>query len=287
MKIVTDCTADLTPADRLAGEIILAPMFVRFPDGEINAIDLTPDEFYDRLERIQPRVATTAQPSEGMLVELYQQLTAAGEEVLSIHLSSGLSGMVNLVQVAAGQVPGGLVQVVDSLSGSGGQRFQVLAAVRAARAGWSGAAIREHLELIRQATEVVYTLDTLKYLVRGGRLGRAAALASTLLDIKPIIHVSRVDGQNETVGKTRTLRGALESIATHLAQLYPPPTPVWVSIVHGRFAEPAAQLAGLVRQKLNVGQMDEIRLSPILGVHSGPHLVGATVMPLPLMEMIK
>ena len=179
MKIVTDSAADLTPEDIKNYGITVAPLYIQFPDGEKKSEDLTPDEFYLRLEKMQPEIPTTALPSPGMFTGLYEKFLAAGDEILSIHISSGLSGTVNAARTVAAQLGSKAVHIVDSMTLSGGQRFQLLAAVRGIQAGWSLEAIQVQLEKIRAKTEVVYTLDTLKYLARGGRIGRVQALASS------------------------------------------------------------------------------------------------------------
>jgi DegV family protein with EDD domain len=176
---------------------------------------------------------------------------------------------------------------VDTLTLSGGQRFQVLAAARAARAGWAKDAILERLEAIRQSTEVIYTLDTLTYLARGGRIGRVQALAGSLLGLKPVINVDKADGKYNTVSKARTIGRALQEISDQLAKLYPRDMPVWVSVLHGRFGEKADALASLLGDRLNIARMEIQRISPVLGVHTGPGIVGATVVPVKLMEDIE
>jgi len=287
MKIVTDCAADLPIEEARALDVTVAPLFIQFPDGEVNANEITPDEFYRRLEDMQPEIPTTAHPSEGTFSDLYKRLCAKGEEILSIHISSGLSGTANAARLAAQQLAQGLVHVVDTLTLSGGERFQVLASARAIQAGWNQAAILERLEAIRVATEVLYTLDTLTYLARGGRIGRVQALAGSLLHIKPIIRVDHKDGKYSTTGKARTIRRAMEQIADQLCGVYSKETPLWVSVVHGKFEEQAGELAGLLKERLNVARMEILRISPVLGVHTGPKIVGAVAVPLHLMEEIR
>lgn len=281
MKIVTDCAADLPAKEREELGIIEAPLYIQFPDGEVNSADLTPDEFYDRLEAMRPQIPSTAQPSSGIFADLYHKIADAAQ-VLSIHVSSGLSGTINSARMGAEQIKEKVVSVVDSMTLSGGQRFQVLAAAKAAKKGWSIETILERLDKIRQNTEVIYTLETLEYLARGGRIGRAQALLGSVLKIKPIIHVDKTDGKYSTVGKTRTIPSALETISDHLQQVYEEEA-LWVSVMHGRYNEGAKSLADLLGQKLNVAKLEILRISPVLGVHTGPGIVGAAVVPMELM----
>lgn len=95
MKIVTDCAADM-PAEELEKlGIVQAPLFIQFPEGEVNSADITADAFYDRLEAMRPQIPTTAMPSTGLFAELYRKVAQAGEKIMSIHISSGLSGTIN------------------------------------------------------------------------------------------------------------------------------------------------------------------------------------------------
>jgi len=284
MKIVTDCAADLIKEEAESLDIQVAPLFIQFPEGEVNSNEITPDDFYQRLKNIAPRIPTTSQPSTGIFSSIYKKLIDIGEEVISIHISSGLSGTIESAHLGAAKIPGKLINLVDSLTLSGGERFQVLAAALAARAGRKKEFILDRLSKIRAATEVVYTLETLEYLQRGGRIGRVQALAGALLHIKPIIHVEKSDGKYSTIGKERTIPKALEGITNHIAKVYGKDTPLWVSVLHGQLAEQANKLAERVQEKVNVGKLEILRISPVLGVHTGPGIVGLAVVPIHLME---
>jgi DegV family protein with EDD domain len=153
------------------------------------------------------------------------------------------------------------------------------------RAGWSIDQLKERLAKLRESTEVIYTLETLTYLARGGRIGRVQALAGALLNLKPIIHVDRSDGKYSTAGKARTIPKALSTITDYLAQEFGQ-TALWVSVLHGRFAEQAESLAEMLKARLNVAKLEVLRISPVLGVHTGPGIVGATVCPIYLLDEI-
>lgn len=284
MKIVTDCAADMSPEEVKALGVVVAPLFIQFPEGEVNALEITPDDFYSRLQSMAPNIPSTAQPSPGIFANIYNKLAELGEEILSIHISSGLSGTINSARQGAEQATKAIVRFFDSLTLSGGERFQVLAASRAISAGWSIEQIFEHLGKIRSQIEVVYTLDTLEYLARGGRIGRVQAIAGTLLHLKPIIRVDREDGKYNNAGRARTIGKALSNITDHLVNEYGN-KPLWVTVLHGQFADQAQALAEQLSQRLNVEKLEIYRISPVLGVHTGPKIVGAAVCPMELMNI--
>jgi DegV family protein with EDD domain len=283
MKIVTDCAADLPNEELESMGIVQVPLYIQFPEGEVNSADITADEFYNRLEAMRPSIPSTAQPSSGVFNEIYQKLAKVSKNIISIHVSSGLSGTINSARVGAEHIKEAVVNVIDSMTLSGGERFQVLAAARAAKAGWSLKAILERLERIRDTTEVIYTLDTLEYLARGGRIGRVQALMGSVLKIKPVIRVDHNDGKYTTVSKGRTITQNLGVIVDHIADMYGS-IPLWATVLHGRFAESADALAELMREKLNIKKMEILRISPVLGVHTGPGIVGTAVVPSDLIE---
>jgi len=284
MKIVTDSAADLPADEAEALGITVAPLYINFPEGEVSSAQLTPDEFYDRLQAMAPAIPTTAQPSQGMFSEYYTALAKPGEDILSIHISSGLSGTSQSARLGATHATGANVTVVDSMTLSGGERIQVLAAAFANKAGWKKEAILGLLDRIRASTELVFTLETLEYLARGGRIGRVQALAGALLHIKPVIHVSKADGKYSTVGKARTLQRAQEVIVDHMAQLYGADQPLWVTVMHGRMAQQAGDLAQALRSRMQVARMEILRVSPVLGVHTGPGVFGAVAVPMSALE---
>jgi len=283
MKIVTDCAADLPAEELEALDITQAPLYIQFPEGEVNSADLTPDEFYNRLEAMRPAIPTTALPSEGIFASIYRKLAETSKQILSLHISSGLSGTFNSARMGGEQVKEAEVTVVDTMTLSGGERFQVLAAAWAAKAGWSVKAIIERLSQIRENTEVIYTLETLEYLARGGRIGRVQALLGSALKLKPVIRVERADGKYSTVAKSRTIAQSLATITDHLAEMYGS-LPIWATVLHGRFAEGADALAKSLGERLNVKKLEILRISPVLGVHTGPGIVGAAVLPMKLVD---
>jgi DegV family protein with EDD domain len=284
MKIVTDSAADMPQEELEALGVIEAPLYISFPDGEIASSNLTTDEFYDRLEAMIPEIPTTSLPSSGQFAEIYRRVAETDPDILSIHISSGLSGTFNSARMGAEEV-GDVAHVTlfDTMTLSGGERFPVLAAAYALKKGWPLPAILERLELIRAQTELVYTLETLEYLARGGRIGRVAALAGGLLKLKPVIQVEHADGKYSTVGRGRTIPQSLDVIVNHMEHIYGA-TPLLATIVHGRLPDAAALLAKKLHERLTIAKLENLRVSPVLGVHTGPGLVGAGVVPYALFE---
>jgi DegV family protein with EDD domain len=194
-----------------------------------------------------------------------------------------LSGTINSARDGGEQVKHETqVSYWDTLTLSGGERFQVLAAAFASKANWALHSIQERLERIREKTEVIYTLDTLEYLARGGRIGRVKALAGALLNLKPVIRVDS-DEKYSTVTTGRTIGKSINAIAEHLHNRYAH-TPVWVTVLHGRFADKAEILSNALKARLNIARFEVNRISPVLGVHTGPGIVGVAVVPMELME---
>jgi DegV family protein with EDD domain len=284
MKIITDCGAEFSSEELQMLGITQAPLFINFPQESINSAEIEPDDFYDRLEAMAPKIPTTSQPSSTIFEKIYHELRLQDKELLSIHISSGLSGTINSAQIASQEMGDEAnVSVFDSFNLSGAQRFQVLAAARAAISGWSLQRTLERLQEIRANSETIFTLETLDYLARGGRIGRVAGLLGHILKIKPIIHVDHKDGKYTTTGKTRTLPQALDIIIEFLSDKYGT-TPLWINLMHGRLQHMADNLAGLLKENLNISRLDILRVSPVLGVHTGPGVVGVSVVPMELMQ---
>jgi DegV family protein with EDD domain len=183
LRIVTDSAADLTSEEYEALGIVVVPLRIQFPEGVVNSEDIARDEFYSRLEAMWPQIPSTTLPSPGMFTDIYRRISEQDQdnEILSIHISSGLSNTIQSAILGAQEAKAAVIKIVDSMTLSGGQRFQVLAASLAARTGKSMPEILVQLDQIRKSTETIYTLDTLSYLAKGGRIGRVQALAGLSL----------------------------------------------------------------------------------------------------------
>lgn len=190
IRVVTDSTSDLLPADAAALGVDVVPLTVRFGDQQyLDGVDLTPDEFYARLPttQVQP---STSQPTPEQFAEVYRRHLADGNTVVSIHISGKLSGTVQSAHLAAQEFPDGTVRVVDSGSVSAGIQFQVRGALADIAAGAPIDKVVERIEQRRDRIGVYVLLDTLTYLQRGGRIGRAQSLLGGILNVKPLLRVA-------------------------------------------------------------------------------------------------
>ncbi|MGE5654664.1 MAG: DegV family protein, partial [Bacillota bacterium] len=208
IRIVTDSTADISPEVAAEYGIDVLPLSVIVGDHVYrDGIDLTPSQFYPILAA-SPVLPTTSQVSPGQFMQCFQRLVQDGYEVISIHLSQGLSSTVETARSIAQQVGQGKVTVFDSQFLSLGQAFQVLEAAQMARAGHTVQQIIDRLDQIRAKTELLFTLDTLEYLRKGGRIGKVQAILGQLLNLKPLIRVE--NGVYVSFGKVRSQAKAME-----------------------------------------------------------------------------
>lgn len=279
MQIVTDHGADISPEQREGLDIHYVPLTITL-GGRVyrGGVDISVQAFYELLESTG-EMPSTSQPSPGDFAELYRNLARTDPNILSVHISSGLSGTVNAARMGASMVPEANVTIYDTKTLSGAQGWHVEAAARAAKAGWGIDRIVGMLQRITAATDTLYTLSTLKYLIHGGRISHLKGLVASILNIKPIIGVEKVGGTYITRGQTRTLDRAIDAIVNMVASAYPANTVMRMQVLHGLCPEGAARLrAGLDRvfqcRWLPVGP-----IAPVLGAHTGPGLVGAVFAP--------
>jgi DegV family protein with EDD domain len=267
IKIVVDSTADV-PADiRAEYGISVVPVLAQFGRETLrDDIDITRDQFYTRLvESAEP--PKTAAPSVGMFEEVFRELSADGSEILSISLAGALSGTFAAAQQAAQMVEGAQIACVDSLTVAMPLTYMAVAAARAARAGRTLDEIVTLVEALRPRMVLYVALETLRYLEKGGRIGRVRALLGTMLSVKPILEVR--DAQAIPVEQVRTWRRVPPRLV-ELMQGRGIFDELSVQYTTGR--EDAEQLAGLCAA---VGLMarDRIRIvqaGAVLGTHVGP-----------------
>ena len=272
LRIVTDSSADLSRDLLDAMGIQVVPLKVHFGtttyrEGE----DLGSTEFYQLLSQAE-QLPTTSQPSAGDFYEMYAPLTANGDSVLSIHISSKLSGTCQSALAAKDMLPEADIIVIDSLSASAGHGMVVLAAAEAVRKGKGRDEVIALVERVIKGLEIVFVVDTLEYLQKGGRIGGAAALAGTLLNLKPLLEIR--DGRVEPLAKVRTRKKALRRALEVLAKRFDGQDSLRMMVLHAECPEGAEQLAQQVRERFGCTSLQLAEIGPVIGTHAGPGTLG-------------
>ena len=271
VRIVTDSTADLTPEQQRAAGITVVPLNVHFGDQVFrDHVDLSTDEFFRRL-KASPQLPRTSQPSVGIFEEAYRRLREGGHEIVSVHLSSKVSGTYNSALMAAQSVGDGNIDVVDSLSTSMALGFMALEGAKLARAGRDRKAIAEQLRGLVPKGRVICVVDTLTYLERGGRIGKARALLGSLLNVKPILQLK--DGEVVPLGRARGRPQALSRLVELLER---DGTVSQLAIMHGAAQADAEQLRERVASRYPGVDIQLTEIGAVLGTHTGPGVIGFT-----------
>lgn len=274
MLIVTDRGADLAPQQLAGLDIHFVPLTITL-DGRsyVSSVDIQPQEFYALLATTEG-MPTTSLPSPGEFVALYRELAKIDPEIVSLHISSGLSGTYNTAVEAAKMTPEARITVIDTFTLSGAEGWQVEAAARAARAGWSAEQIRTLTSQVRDATETIFTLPELKYLIHGGRISHIKGLLASILNIKPIIGVSKQDGKYTQRGQARSFNRALAKLVSVAAEDHAPGTRLRIQVMHANNPEGAEQLREMLDKEFQCDWLPISSIAPVLGAHTGPGLVG-------------
>ena len=274
MQIVSDRGMDLAPEQMAGLEIHLVPLILTLEGKSFRSgVDIQPDEFYRMLAATES-FPTTSQPSASDFAEMYRRLAATDPDILSIHISSGLSGTVNAAKAGAAMAPEANVTIVDTRTLSAAEGWQVEAAARASKAGWPKERILALLEQVSAATDTLYTLATLKYLIHGGRISHLKGLIASVLNIKPLIGVEKAGGTYVQHGQARTLDRAILRMADHVAAKFSPGAAMRFQIIHGDNARGAAMLRERLDQLFKCAWLPTGSVAPVLGAHTGPGLVG-------------
>jgi DegV family protein with EDD domain len=276
MHIVTDSGADLClPAEQLAGlGIHVVPLVVTLNNVAYREnVDIQASDFYALLGGTDA-LPTTSQPSVGDFASVYRELAADDPEILSIHISSGLSGTIGAARSGAALVPEAHVTLYDTKTLSVPSGWLAWAAARAAQAGWAMDRILELLDGLSEATETIYTLDQLRYLIHGGRISHMKGLIASVLHIKPLIGVEKVRGTYVQLGQARTLKRALGGLVDIIAHQHEPGSRLRAQVVHGANPEAAATLRELISERFECTWLPTGTLSLVLGAHTGPSMVG-------------
>jgi DegV family protein with EDD domain len=240
--------------------------------------DIQPDELQELLLKT-PSFPITSQPSSGDFAEMYRKLATTDPDILSIQMSSGLSGTVNAAKAGAEMVPEANVTIIDTKTLCAVLGWQVAAAARALKAGWSKEKIIALVQRIGDASESMYTLDDLKYLIHGGRISHMKGLIASLLHIRPLIGVEKVGGTYSQLGMARTFERALTGLVDQMKKFRAPGTALRVQVLHSYNPTAAARLKELIDPVFKCTWMPVMYMSPALAAHTGPSMVGVAFAP--------
>jgi DegV family protein with EDD domain len=284
MKIVTDSAVDLPEGMFAQYGVERMPLLINFGTESLRSgIDILPEEFYRRLAADPDHLPTTAQPSVGEFVDLYRRVGQTDKDIVSLHVSSGLSGTINSAAQAAKQCPELNITLIDTKTLSAAEGFQIVAAAQAIRRGWSLEKLKQRVQEVAEQTEIFFTLDTLHYLQKGGRIGRVQAMAGALLNLKPVITVDKGPGTYITVAKARSIPKALTIIAEQVKEKMKD-RPAWVHVLHTNAIAAAQSLSQQITTLLPAARITFGQIVPVLGVHTGPGCVGAVCGPLDVLD---
>ena len=275
VAIITDSTA--LPAEKVNEfGIHVIPLSVIWDEESFaDGVDITPAEFYTRLASSKTS-PSTSQPSAAAFKEAYDNILAQGQDVLAILISSGISGTVNSAMQALQEVDQERVAVVDSQTAAIATGLHVIAAARKAAAGGSLKEVKEVALQAQKHTNVVFAVDTLEFLHKGGRIGGAKRLLGSMLNIKPILEI--IDGVIEPADQVRTQKRALERLISLVEEKAQGEKPLRIAIFHSNVPEIAQELLEETKLRLSPEEIFLAELSPVIGTHVGPGTVAITSM---------
>jgi DegV family protein with EDD domain len=280
VAIVADTTAYL-PADLVERHgIRLVSLYVNWEDESERESDMPNfDDFYDRL-RSTDRLPTTSQPSIGDFLEAYEPLVDQGLDVVSVHISGGISGTVESARQAKEQLAErkgvDRVTVIDSERAAGGLGLMAMAGAKVAQAGGSLEDVVARVETTRADLKMWFAVDTLEYLRRGGRIGAASAWLGSALKIKPIL---TLDKEITPIERVRTGGKALKRLIDYAEQRHSDGADGWV-VQHIQAPEEARQLVDATRDVMGCEPVFVSEVGPVIGAHVGPGLLGVGGIPL-------
>lgn len=276
IAILTDSSCDLSDEDLAENDIQMVPLRIVYEAQEYrDRLDITPQQVYDRLLEEVPH-SSLPLPEDAM--DCLDALKAKGyTDVLYIGISSGLSGTTQMMRLLATQYEGLTIHVLDSKTLSMALGFMVLEAAKTLKETGDLMQTIARVTQVRNHTKAFFVIPTLKYLRMGGRIGAVAAVLGSTLNFKPVITVSD-EGKYVTAAKVRGFQNAIarmeELVSKHFAR-----EPIHLAIVHGDAPEGAASIAGRLQKTMSVIQTKLRQISPVLGVHTGPGLLGLIAYP--------
>ncbi len=282
VAVVTDSTHYLPPELVASRGIHVVSLYVN-QNGVVTKESDMPDfdAFYEGL-RTAAKLPMTSQPSIGDFIEVYEPLVAAGHDIVSVHLSGGVSGTVESARQAVAELGAERrIEVVDSRSCAGGLAMVVLAAQAAADGGAGVEQVAQRTRDAAEAMKIWFSVDTLEYFQRGGRIGRAQAWIGGALSVKPIL--SFADGTLQPIERVRTRRRVVERMLEYLRTRQADGATAWV-VQHIQSPDVAATLVEGGREMFGTEPLLVTEVGPVLGTYAGPGMLGVGGIPPSLLE---
>lgn len=276
VAIVTDSTATIPQEILDQYPIWVAPQVLIWGEQTLeDGVDIQPDEFYERLAK-DPVHPTTSQVTPASFNKIFKELLEKDYEILAVLVSPKLSGTIESANQAKPNFPGAPIEIFDSNSVAMAMGYQALMAARAAKEGASLKECKEVAEKARPLTGVVFAVDTLEFLHRGGRIGGGARFLGTALDIKPILEIR--DGKVEAVERVRTRKKSLARVVRLIEERIGGRKPVRLATLHARSPVDARWLLDVGCAHLEPVEKIFTEVSPVVGTHAGPGTVGLAYM---------
>ena len=272
VAIVTDSTGYIPKELIKQYNIVVIPLYVIWDGEELkDDIDITPTEFYNRLQN-SSTMPSTSQPTPADFQEVFARLHEDGYDILSILISSDLSGTVSSAEQAKKALPDAKIEIFDSRSTSMELGFHTLAAARAAAEGKSLSECVSAAEKARANSGIIFAVDTLEFLHRGGRIGGANRYLGTILNIKPLLVVE--DGKIEPLEKVRTKKKAQKRVADIVTERLQGKSNIRLAALNANAEAEAQSLIKMTAARLDVVENIIAEVSPVIGTHVGPGTVG-------------
>lgn len=274
VAVVTDSTACI-PDEALKGlDIPVIPLWLIWDDDRYrDGVDISPEAFYRRLQE-RDTIPSTSQPSVGEFIDFFQRVAREKETdtIVGTFISSKISGTVDSAEAAAAQLPELNITVIDSLSTSMGLGFMALAAARGAAAGDPLGEVVAAANDVRQRLTVLFTVDTLEYLHKGGRIGGAKRFLGTMLSIKPLLHLN--EGCVEPMCQIRTKQRALAEMLDRAEERLNGNSMAEVAVIDVGARQESEMVAQDVKARFHVSTIYHAPVSPVIGTHAGPGTIG-------------
>lgn len=274
IALITDSTCNIPQSMIEQYHISVQPQYLIWGTEELrDQVDIDIETFYERL-KVDPNHPTSSQPTKADFVKTILELQETGaREFVIITLSHQMSGTFESARLAQEELdlP---VHILDSLSVSMGLGWQVIAAARARENGGDAQAMLDAANAVRETVQIMFSVDTLEFLHRGGRIGGAAKLVGTALNLKPQLYVDHTTGRIEPGQKTRTRKKALEYTYQSFFEKLDTSRPTRIAVMHVDAEAYAEHFASRIMEEYNPAELFTASVAPVVGVHAGPGTVG-------------